>query len=185
MNARRSTGEAAGAPAADPATPRPGAGRRAPWLALGLAAVVLVVDQLTKLWAERTLTRGERVPVLGDALGIKLVYNPGAALSIGRDATWIFTIVAAAGVLGGLWYVWRVRSRAWAVALGLLLGGATTHLGDRLFRRPSFGQGHVVDFIAYFDWFVGNVADIAIVVGAALMVLLAAKDHPTRPDRAR
>jgi signal peptidase II len=67
------------------------------------------------------------------------------------------------------------------VPLGLLLGGATTHLGDRLFRAPSFGQGHVVDFIAYADWFIGNVADIAIVVGAALIVVLAARDHPTRP----
>src|SRR5688500_6983668 len=109
------------APAATPPAQR--WTRRAPWLAGGTALVVLVADQLTKLWAERSLTRGERIPVLGDALGIQLIYNPGAALSIGAGSTWIFTIATAVGVVAGLWYSWRVRSRAWALALGLILGG--------------------------------------------------------------
>ncbi len=60
----------------------------------------------------------------------------------------------------------------WAVALGLLLGGAVGNLVDRFFRAPGPGRGHVVDFIAYFDWFVGNVADIAIVVAAGLIMVL-------------
>ncbi|WP_416901118.1 signal peptidase II [Micromonospora echinospora] len=158
--------------------------RRAPWLAGGTALVVVVTDQLTKLWAESSLTRGERTPVLGDALGIQLIYNPGAALSIGAGSTWIFTIATAIGVVAGLWYSWRVRSLAWALALGLILGGATTHLGDRLLREPSFGQGHVVDFIAYFDWFIGNVADIAIVVGAGMFLLLTALGTTMRPEDA-
>ncbi|SCL35982.1 signal peptidase II [Micromonospora pallida] len=156
--------------------------RRAPWLAGGTALVVVVTDQLTKLWAERTLTLGERTPVLGDALGIQLIYNSGAALSIGSESTWILTIVTAIGVVAGLWYSWRVRSRAWALALGLILGGAITHLGDRLLRKPSFGHGHVVDFIAYFDWFIGNVADIAIVVGAGMFLLLTARGTTMRPE---
>ena len=58
------------------------------------------------------------------------------------------------------------------IAFGLVLGGAITHLGDRLFRDPGFARGHVVDFIAYGNWFVGNVADIAIVGGVAYAVLL-------------
>ncbi|SCL18763.1 signal peptidase II [Micromonospora inyonensis] len=156
--------------------------RRAPWLAGGTALVVVVTDQLSKLWAERSLTLGERIPVLGDALGVQLIYNPGAALSIGAGSTWIFTIATAIGVVAGLWYAWRVRSRAWALALGLILGGAVTHLGDRLLREPSFGQGHVVDFIAYFDWFVGNVADIAIVVGAGTFLVLTARGTTMRPE---
>lgn len=155
---------------------------RAPWLAGGTAFVVVVADQLTKLWAERSLTRGERIPVLGDALGLQLIYNPGAALSIGAGSTWIFTVVTAIGVVVGVRYVWRVRSRPWALSLGLVLGGAITHLGDRLFRRPSFGQGHVVDFIAYFDWFIGNVADIAIVVGAGMFLLLTIRGSAMHPD---
>ncbi|WDZ82523.1 signal peptidase II [Micromonospora cathayae] len=156
--------------------------RHAPRLVAGIAVAVVAADQLSKWWAESTLTRGERTPLLGDALGVQLIYNPGAALSIGAGATWIFTIVTAVGVLVGLWYAWRVRSRAWAVPLGLILGGATTHLGDRLFREPSFGQGHVVDFIAYFDWFIGNVADIAIVVGAVLFLVLTWRGSTFRPE---
>ncbi|RZQ60087.1 signal peptidase II [Amycolatopsis suaedae] len=137
-----------------------------------LAVVVLVVDQLTKLWAENALTDRPPIPLLGDFLSLRLLYNPGAAFSIGAGQTWIFTIFAALAVVGIGWLISRVRSGGWAVALGLLLGGATTHLLDRLFRAPGFARGHVVDFIDYNGWFVGNVADIALTVGAALIILL-------------
>ena len=60
-----------------------------------------------------------------------------------------------------------------AIALGLLLGGALGNLVDRFFRPPGPGRGHVVDFIDYFGWFVGNVADIAIVVAAGIIMVLA------------
>jgi signal peptidase II len=155
--------------------------RTAPWIAVGIAVAVLAADQLSKLWAVQTLTLGERIPLLGDLLGIQLVYNPGAAFSFGADTTWIFTILAGIGTLVALWFAWRVRSRAWAICLGLLLGGATTHFLDRLLRAPAFGQGHVVDFIAYFDWFIGNVADIAIVAGAVMLLLLTALGLTMRP----
>ncbi|ROO51719.1 signal peptidase II [Micromonospora sp. Llam0] len=157
---------------------------RAPWLAFGIAATVLVVDQLTKMWAEATLTRGERTPLVGDALGIQLIYNPGAAFSFGENTTWIFTIAAAIGVGVTAWFAWRARSRAWATALGLVLGGAFTHLLDRLFREPSFGQGHVVDFIAYFDWFIGNVADIALFFGVVTFLTLELIGIRLRPEPA-
>jgi signal peptidase II len=158
--------------------------RGAPWIAFGLALVVLAVDQLSKLWATTNLREGVRLPLLGDALGIKLIYNPGAAFSIGAGTTWIFTIVAAGAVVAGAWYAWQVRSRPWAVCIGLLLGGAFTHLLDRLLRAPSFGQGHVVDFIAYFDWFIGNVADIALFGGGVLLVLLSWLGFTLRPEPA-
>ena len=140
--------------------------------AVAVAAGLLVVDQASKLWAESTLTGRPPVPLVGEFLSLRLLYNPGAAFSIGADSTWIFTIVAgvAVVVLGAT--VARVRSAPWAVTLGLLLGGATTHLLDRLFRAPGLARGHVVDFIDYNGWFVGNVADIALVGGAALAVLL-------------
>ena len=85
----------------------------------------------------------------------------------------IFTILAGLGTLVALWFVWRVRSTP-GRSVGLLLGGATTHLLDRLLRAPGLGQGHVVDFIAYFDWFIGNVADIAIFAGAVMLLVLTA-----------
>jgi signal peptidase II len=71
------------------------------------------------------------------------------------------------------------------VALGLLLGGATTHLGDRLFREPGFDRGHVVDFIGYGNLFIGNVADIAIFAGAIMLAILTVMGvHLRRPDPA-
>ena len=135
-----------------------------------LAALVLVLDQLTKWWAESSLTLGDdTIPLLGSLLGLRLIYNPGAALSIATGMTWVLTIVVVAVVVVIVRMVSRIGSRAWAVALGLLLGGALGNLLDRFFREPGFARGHVVDFIAYANWFVGNVADIAI-VGAAVMI---------------
>ena len=63
-------------------------------------------------------------------------------------------------------------SRSWAVALGLVLGGAVGNLIDRLLREPGFLRGHVIDFIDYGGYFVGNVADIAIVLAAAGIIIL-------------
>ncbi len=137
-----------------------------------IAVAVVAADQATKLWAVSALTRGERTPVLGDLLGLTLVRNEGAALSIGTGMTWVFTVAAVAVTVVVVRIANRLGSRGWTAALGLLLGGAIGNLIDRLFRDPGFGSGHVVDFIAYADWFVGNVADIAIVAAAALMVIL-------------
>ncbi|WP_223145147.1 signal peptidase II [Actinotalea subterranea] len=139
---------------------------------LALAAAVLVVDQLSKLWAVASLTEGERTPLLGDLLGLTLLYNPGAALSIATGMTWVLTLAAGAVSVVILRIANRLGSRGWAVALGLLLGGALGNLCDRIFREPGVGRGHVVDFIAYGSVFVGNVADIAIVAAAVLIVLL-------------
>jgi signal peptidase II len=145
--------------------------RRLP-LALAVAAVVLVVDQATKWWAESALAGRGPVPLLGDLLQLRLLYNPGAAFSIGSGSTWIFTIVAAVAVVVLLRLAARPQPTGRVVALALLLGGATTHLLDRLFRDPGFARGHVVDFIDYNGWFVGNVADIALTVGAGMLIVL-------------
>ncbi|HQA14724.1 MAG TPA: signal peptidase II [Ornithinibacter sp.] len=145
---------------------------------LGLALAVLVVDQGTKVWALNTLTPGEKIDLIGSLISLNLIRNPGAAFSIGDGATWILTIVSLA-ILGWVLVAARkVGTRAWAVALGLLLGGALGNLGDRFFREPGPGRGHVVDFIDYFGWFIGNVADIAIVVGAGVIMVLAYRGTP-------
>lgn len=152
-------------------------------LILAIAAVVVVADQLTKLWATSSLQEGGYHSLISTLLGLQLTYNPGAAFSFLVDRTWVFTIIAAIAVVALLWFSRRVGARSWAVAFGLLLGGAVTHLGDRLFRAPSFGQGHVVDFIAYANWFIGNVADIAIFFGALLALVLAVAGVPLRGGR--
>ncbi|MBO9554063.1 signal peptidase II [Cellulomonas sp.] len=140
---------------------------------VAITVSVLVVDQLTKVWALSALEGEGRHEVLGSLLGFELVRNPGAALSIATGMTWVLTLVAIAVVVVVVRAARRIGSMLWAVALGLLLGGALGNLGDRLFREPGVARGHVVDFIAYGNWFVGNVADIAIVVAAVLVVLLA------------
>ncbi|MEH0927384.1 signal peptidase II [Micromonospora sp. CPCC 205558] len=145
-----------------------------------IAAVVLAADQLTKYWAESALSDGQTITVLGDLLQLRLVYNPGAAFSIGSAYTWIFAVFAAAAVVAVTVVARRVTSRGWAVALGLVLGGAATHLLDRLFREPGFARGHVVDFIDYAGFFVGNVADIALVVGVGIVMLLNVRGIPLR-----
>lgn len=139
---------------------------------LGLAAVLVVVDQATKFWAVSALSGGRVIDVIGELIQFRLIYNPGAAFSIGTGHTWIFAVASAAVVGFVTWLARRVKWWQWAGALGLVLGGATTHLLDRLFREPGFARGAVVDFIDYFDLFVGNVADIALVVGIAWAALL-------------
>ena len=84
----------------------------------------------------------------------------------------------------GLPFVLRTTtSRAWALALGGVWGGAAGNLIDRLFRAPGVGRGHVVDFIAYSDWFIGNVADIVLFVSIAVIAILAFRNIPrVSPD---
>lgn len=147
-------------------------GRPLVTLLAAVALLVLVVDQLTKIWAVATFTEGERIPLVGDLLGLTLLYNPGAALSIATGMTWVFTLAAVGVSIVVVRISARLGSRTWAVALGLLLGGAVGNLIDRLVREPGFAVGHVVDFIAYGNLFVGNVADIAIVAAAGLIILL-------------
>jgi signal peptidase II len=170
-------------PASTPSSP----GRRqtftrwAPLITALIAAATIAVDQLSKLWAEAELSTSERIPLLGELLGLQLAYNPGAAFSIGEEFTWIFAVVAALAVIALCVVAFRTRSLGWAVAWGLLLGGAATHLGDRLFREPGFARGHVVDFIAYGHWFIGNIADIALFLGAVTLLILSLLGRRMRP----
>lgn len=152
-----------------------GEGRRRPaliTLLFVLTAVVLIADQVSKQVVLNTLTEGEYHPLIGDFLGLSLVFNPGAAFSLGEGSTWLFTIAMVVVTVVIIRVSRRLGSRGWAVALGALLGGTLGNLGDRLFRDPGFAVGHVVDFINYNGWFVGNIADIAIVLSAAGIAVL-------------
>ncbi|MEZ3160872.1 signal peptidase II [Microbacterium sp. BWT-B31] len=147
-----------------------------------LAILVLAADQFTKYLAIQNLPPGEPVHVIGDFLIFVLTRNPGAAFSLGEGVTWVFTIALAAVAAVVVWLAaTRVRSRLWAVALGLLLGGVLGNLGDRLFREPGFAVGHVVDFILTpwmwlgFNPAIYNVADMFIVtmmIAIAVLVLV-------------
>ena len=149
--------------------------RPAVWL---VALLVVVIDQVTKQWALHALEPGERHEILGDWLSFQLVFNSGAAFSLGDGYTWVMTIVALIITVGIVIYARRAQSTLAVWLFGIGLGGAIGNLIDRLFRDPSFGQGHVVDMINYNGWFVGNVADIAIVGAAAAFLVLSFMNKP-------
>ena len=104
------------------------------------------------------------------------IRNSGAAFSMGESVTWIFTIIQAAVlVYVAVFLVRKIGSLPWALALGGLMGGVAGNLTDRLFRPPSFGHGHVVDFIALPNFAIFNVADMFIVcsmIGICLLLFM-------------
>jgi signal peptidase II len=142
---------------------------------LGVAGLVLAADLVTKWLAVRELGDREPVELPGGLLTLRLVRNAGAAFGVAQGLTIAFTLVAAAVVVVILRLSRRLRSLPWALALGLVLGGAVGNLVDRVFRAPGPGRGHVVDFLELPHWPVFNLADSAIVCAGALMVLLSAR----------
>ena len=143
----------------------------------GSAAVALGLDQLTKHLAVVHLTDHEPVKLLGGGVYLLLTRNSGAAFSLGSDYTFVFPAITLAVVGWIAWMARRLVSVPWAVALGLVLGGALGNFVDRLFRAPGPFVGHVVDFVSLFDrngqgWPVFNVADMSLVGGVALAILL-------------
>lgn len=140
----------------------------------GIAAIVLVVDQFTKFLAVRFLEGQEPVPVIGTLAGFDFYRNPGAALGLGSSMTWIFPLIAIAVFAAILFLSRKLGSVAWAIGLGLLLGGLFGNLVDRLFRQPGFLHGAVVDFIDL-SLFICNVADIAISAAAVTLVVASLK----------
>jgi signal peptidase II len=146
-----------------------------------------VSDVITKTVALRTLEGEPPLVVIPGVLQFRLIFNSGAAFSIGTGMTFVLTLIAAGVVVAIVRAARKLGSLPWAVTLGMLLGGALGNLTDRLLRYPSgFGrstqlQGHVVDFIEVLpgnfpviDYFpIFNVADSAIVCGGILAVILA------------
>jgi len=160
------------------AVPHAGRRRLVPVLLLAVALLIYAADQLSKQWVVTHLVEGETVPVLGEFLQWHFVRNPGAAFSMASGATWIFTILAIVVAVVILWQIRRLRSIAWAIFLGLLLGGVLGNLTDRLFRPPGFPAGQVIDFILTpwmwlgFNPAIYNVADMGIVIGMGLFLIV-------------
>jgi lipoprotein signal peptidase len=160
--------------------------RRRIGVLLAVAVTVLVADIISKVIVVATLSGRPPVRLLGGLLTLRVDRNPGAAFSIGTSMTIVFTAIAVGVIIFILRTSRRIRSTAWAITLGLLLGGATGNLTDRLLRSPGPLRGYVVDWIQLPHWPVFNVADSAIVCGGILAVLLAARGlsiDGTGPER--
>ncbi|HEY0869322.1 MAG TPA: signal peptidase II, partial [Acidothermaceae bacterium] len=160
---------AQGVAAVDTGTPR----RRHLGVLFAVAAFVLVADVVSKVIVVAKLSGRAPVRLLHGFLTLDYTRNAGAAFSIGTGATYLFGIVAIAVILVILRTARRLFSTPWAIVLGLLLGGATGNLIDRLVRSPGVLRGHVVDWIQLPHFAVFNLADSAISVGGVLAVLLA------------
>jgi signal peptidase II len=142
------------------------------WVALGTAALVVVVDQLTKLWAVWALESAPMVLIDG-FLQFRLVRNPGGAFSILPGAGSIIALAAIVAVVAIVLTAGRIPFVPEAVGLGLVLGGAVGNLADRIFRGDGWLDGRVVDFVD-FDFFpTFNAADSAITIGAGIVLLMA------------
>lgn len=147
-------------------------------LLLVLAAVILLTDLVTKIVVVATVEPGADIRLLGGALYLTQLRNMGAAFSFAEGATVLFSLIAVVVAVVIVRTARRMYSAGWAVALGLVLGGALGNLIDRIFRAPGFLRGGVVDFLSVFGpdgsvWPVFNVADSAIVCGGLLGALLA------------
>lgn len=139
---------------------------------LAVAVAVLALDQLTKAWAVHALGGGNKIDLVWTAR-FNLVRNDGAAFSVGSGLTPLIA-VAAIGVSVAVVVVGRdVKRRSVLIALGMVLGGALGNVIDRLLRSgDGFLRGAVVDFVDLQWWPVFNVADMGIVVGGFLLVVL-------------
>lgn len=137
----------------------------------GVGLLVLFLDQLTKALALAHLTPGEPVEVVGSLLKFNLIRNPGAAFSLGTGYTPYISAIQIAVALGVVYLSRKLGSVGWAVAFGLLFGGAVGNILDRIFREPSPFHGHVVDFLQTPHWAIFNVADMAVTSAAVLLVI--------------
>lgn len=148
---------------------------------IGVAAIWILVDQLTKAWAVAALGGG-RVIDLG-VFDLRHVRNPGGAFSL-PGFPGLFVGVTAIVVVVIARTLPKTTWMPQALVYGLVVGGALGNVIDRIFRVPGFPSGHVVDFID-FRWFpVFNFADIGIVTGSFLIVALTAmaERSPESPE---
>ena len=132
-----------------------------------LALVIFACDQLSKFWVARSFVPGETLPLVPDIFHITYVRNPGAAFGIFAHHTPVFIavsllmiiiIILGGRFLSGRYFLIRL-------SLALQLGGALGNLSDRL------RTGSVIDFIDFRFWPVFNLADIALVIGIALLII--------------
>ncbi|WP_306333878.1 signal peptidase II [Streptomyces sp. KL118A] len=157
---------------AEGATAAADKGKRKIAVLFTVAVVAYAFDLISKMIVVAKLEHHEPIELVGEWLRLSAIRNAGAAFGFGEAFTIIFTCIAAAVIVVIARLARKLYSLPWAIALGLLLGGALGNLTDRLFRAPGVFEGAVVDFIAPKGFAVFNLADSAIVCGGILIVLL-------------
>ncbi|CAM5313440.1 Lipoprotein signal peptidase OS=Streptomyces tendae OX=1932 GN=lspA PE=3 SV=1 [Streptomyces tendae] len=147
-------------------------GKRRVAVLFAVALCAYLLDLGSKMLVVAKLEHHEPIEIIGDWLRFVAIRNAGAAFGFGEAFTIIFTVIAAGVIVVIARLARKLHSLPWAIALGLLLGGALGNLTDRIFRAPGVFEGAVVDFIAPKHFAVFNLADSAIVCGGILIVIL-------------
>lgn len=160
--------------------------RRTPALfAAGVALVGLGVDQASKRAVLETLSPGQPVEIVGSLVRFNLIFNPGAAFSLGTSMTLALSIFAIVALLACVFIALsKVRTLSQALAVGLMMAGISGNLHDRIFRAPGPLLGHVVDFIQLPHFAIFNVADMCITSAAFLIILLSLRNPSGEKKRA-
>lgn len=148
--------------------------RRGGLLILGTAGTIVLIDRLTKVWAEHAFAVHPR-EVIDGVLTLRFTTNSGGAFSLGDRAPLVFAAAAIVVCVAIVVTAFRARPALHAFALGLILGGAMGNLLDRVIRGPRL-SGRVVDFVDPHIWPVFNLADAAIVSGAVLLAVQALRE---------
>jgi signal peptidase II len=143
---------------------------RATRMSLLVAGVIAVLDQLSKAWALRDLADGHIIHVIW-TLQFNLTYNRGMAFSRGTGLGPVIGVIALVVVVMLLLSLRRADNSLTRLATGLIIGGAVGNILDRLFRGSGWMRGAVIDFIDFQWWPVFNIADMAIMIGAATMIV--------------
>jgi signal peptidase II len=141
------------------------------------AWTIWLFDFATKVWALTSLSSEPR-KIIGNFLQFTLVHNSGAAFNFATGFSIAFSLLALAVVIAAIYFAPKVTSRGWQISIGLLLGGVLGNLTDRIFREPSFLNGHVIDWIQIPHWPVFNIADSAICIAAVISFALSLRNVP-------
>jgi signal peptidase II len=147
------------------------------WL-YAVATGAYLLDRGSKELVERALAGEPPLKVIPGILSLNYTTNSGGAFGLGRSAPWLFAAASILVVTAIAVVSFRQSRLPVAIALGLILGGALGNLTDRAINGAGL-SGHVTDFIDFQVWPVFNLADTAIVAGAALLALsTAVHDEP-------
>jgi len=141
------------------------------------AWTIWLFDFATKVWALTSLSSEPR-KIVGSFLQFTLVHNSGAAFNFATGFAIAFSLLALAVVIAVIYFAPKITSRGWQISIGLLLGGVLGNLTDRIFREPSFLNGHVIDWIQIPHWPVFNIADSAICIAAVISFALSLRNVP-------
>ena len=145
--------------------------------------MVITADRVTKIFAERTLQDGP-VELIPGVLDLRYTTNPGGAFGLFGGIPWLFATISAAVIVAIVISSRKLPATSSAIGLGLVLGGAVGNMIDRAIRGPAF-SGEVVDFIDLQVWPIFNVADSAIMIGAAILLIAGLRRDRRSGDPAR